>query len=154
MRTYLATVLSVIAAGVVLIAYGLLAPRPAISGSMPVTYDAQAGTYDLARPISASERIPAAAANAPLAYTAAAYQPAAPTYRASDVRVPRVTTSRQVTRHAAGVQGRDWKRTALVIGGSTAGGAGLGAIVAGKKGALIGAALGGGASTLFEALRK
>ena len=38
----------------------------------------------------------------------------------------------------------------MVIGGSTAAGAGLGAIFGGKKGALIGAALGGGAGTLFE----
>lgn len=47
--------------------------------------------------------------------------------------------------------GRDWKKTALVIGGSTATGAGVGAIFGGKKGALIGAAIGGGASTLYEA---
>ena len=46
--------------------------------------------------------------------------------------------------------GRNWKKTALVIGGSTAAGAGIGALVGGKKGALIGAAIGGGASTLYE----
>jgi hypothetical protein len=45
---------------------------------------------------------------------------------------------------------RDWKKTALLIGGSSAAGAGLGAIVGGKKGALIGAAVGGGASTIYE----
>jgi hypothetical protein len=45
---------------------------------------------------------------------------------------------------------RDWKKTALVIGGSTAAGAGVGAIFGGKKGALIGAAVGGGASTIYE----
>jgi hypothetical protein len=45
---------------------------------------------------------------------------------------------------------RDWKKTAMVIGGSTAAGAGLGAIFGGKKGALIGAAIGGGAGTLFQ----
>ena len=45
---------------------------------------------------------------------------------------------------------RDWKQTAMVIGGSGAAGAGLGAIFGGKKGALIGAAIGGGAGTLFE----
>jgi hypothetical protein len=37
-----------------------------------------------------------------------------------------------------------------VIGGSTATGAGIGALVGGKKGALIGAAIGGGASTIYE----
>ncbi len=37
------------------------------------------------------------------------------------------------------------------VGGSTATGAGVGALFGGKKGALIGAATGGGASTLWEA---
>src|SRR5438445_1483234 len=39
---------------------------------------------------------------------------------------------------------RSWGKTALIIGGSAATGAGIGGIVDGKKGALIGAALGGG----------
>ena len=46
--------------------------------------------------------------------------------------------------------GRDWKKTALIIGGSSATGAGVGALFGGKKGALIGAAIGGGASTIYE----
>src|SRR5207302_9808341 len=37
---------------------------------------------------------------------------------------------------------RSWKKTALVIGGSSAAGAGIGALAGGKKGALIGAAVG------------
>ena len=49
---------------------------------------------------------------------------------------------------------RDWKQTAMVIGGSGAAGAGLGAIFGGKKGALIGAAIGGGAGTLFEVKKR
>jgi hypothetical protein len=47
-----------------------------------------------------------------------------------------------------------WQKTAMVIGGSSAAGAGLGAIVGGKKGALIGAAIGGGAATLYEVGRR
>ena len=50
--------------------------------------------------------------------------------------------------------GRSWKKTALIIGGSTASGAGVGAIVGGKKGALIGAAIGGGASSIYEATKR
>ena len=50
--------------------------------------------------------------------------------------------------------GRTWQKTAMVIGGSTAGGAGVGAIVGGKKGALIGAALGGGAASIYEASKR
>ena len=38
----------------------------------------------------------------------------------------------------------------MVIGGSTATGAGLDSIFGGKKGAPIGAAIGGGTGTLFE----
>jgi hypothetical protein len=49
---------------------------------------------------------------------------------------------------------RSWKKTALVIGGSAAGGAGIGAIAGGKKGALIGAAVGGGAGTVYELLKR
>ena len=39
----------------------------------------------------------------------------------------------------------------MVIGGTTAAGAGVGGIFGGKKGALIGAAIGGGASSIYEA---
>jgi hypothetical protein len=45
-------------------------------------------------------------------------------------------------------------KTALIIGGSAASGAGIGGIVGGKKGALIGAALGGGAASIYEATRR
>jgi hypothetical protein len=59
--------------------------------------------------------------------------------------------TRVVTRERSG---RSWQKTAMVIGGSTAGGAGLGGIIGGKKGALIGAALGGGASSIYEATKR
>ena len=59
--------------------------------------------------------------------------------------------TRVVTRERSG---RSWKKTAMIIGGSTAGGAGLGGIMGGKKGALIGAAIGGGASSIYEASKR
>jgi heme A synthase len=62
------------------------------------------------------------------------------TYRASGYRSDR--------RH------RSWQKSALIIGGSTATGAGVGGIVHGKKGALIGAALGGGASSIYEGAKR
>ena len=80
-------------------------------------------------------------------------------YPVSDVRAVRTvqtaapvrrTTSERVERSS----GRDWKKTALVIGGTTAAGAGVGAIFGGGKGALIGAAIGGGASTIYEATKR
>jgi hypothetical protein len=47
-----------------------------------------------------------------------------------------------------------WGKTAMIIGGSAAGGAGVGGIVGGKKGALIGAAIGGGAASIYEATQR
>jgi uncharacterized protein YcfJ len=70
----------------------------------------------------------------------------------------RVMTSRPVTRTAqARVQRlaeRDWTKTSMVIGGTTAAGAGVGAMIGGKTGALIGAAFGGGWGTLFETRQR
>ena len=45
---------------------------------------------------------------------------------------------------------RSWKKSALVIGGSTAAGAGVGAVLGGKKGALIGGLAGGAAGSAYE----
>ena len=45
---------------------------------------------------------------------------------------------------------RSWKKSALIIGGSAAGGAGLGAIVGGKGGAVKGAVIGGIAGTVYD----
>lgn len=74
------------------------------------------------------------------------------------VRQPRVVQARSsVYRPSTRVSRqprRSWQKTALVIGGSTAAGAGIGGIIGGKKGALIGAAIGGGGSTLVEALKR
>ena len=49
---------------------------------------------------------------------------------------------------------RSWKKTAAVIGGSTAAGAGIGALAGGKKGALIGAGVGAGAGTVYEVHKR
>ena len=72
---------------------------------------------------------------------------AALTYPVSEVRQyqPVVRTTPAVSQRpvrAASVErrsGRDWKKTAMVIGGSSAAGAGVGALFGGKKGPLIGA---------------
>jgi hypothetical protein len=166
MKAFLATVLSVIAVGVLLIAYGLFVPRASVAPQ--VTFDPQTGTYSLARPVFASERV-ALPDGGGLAY---GYQGAPPQYGApvgyrpavynapveyrtvqpravSTSRVaaaPRLASASRVER----APGRNWKKTALVIGGSTAAAAGIGGLIGGRKGALIGAAIGGGASTLYE----
>ena len=167
MKAFLATVLSVIAVGVLLIAYGLLAPRAsAMSPAMSVVYDPQTGTYQMVRSIPTGETfglpesaygyqpgVPGRVVSMPVGYTPVGYTtPAgyqnvqAPVARAAS---PVRTSQRSVTT-VERPRGRDWKKTALVIGGSSATGAGIGALVGGKKGALIGAAIGGGASTLYE----
>ena len=45
-------------------------------------------------------------------------------------------------------------KTALMIAGSAATGAGVGGALKGKKGALIGAAIGGGSATVYEAVKR
>jgi hypothetical protein len=60
---------------------------------------------------------------------------------------------REVAREEVG-QDRTWGKTAMIVGGSAAGGAGVGGIVGGKKGALIGAAIGGGAASIYEATQR
>jgi hypothetical protein len=166
MKAFLATVLSVIAVGVLLIAYGLLAPA-ASAAPQQLVFDPQTGMYQQARPMFANERIALPDGPAygyqgmPVQYSApAAYRPAVYTtpveYPAAQAPVARTTRTAAAPQRASTTRvverapGRDWKKTALVIGGSTAAASGIGAIFGGKKGALIGAAIGGGASTIYE----
>ena len=161
MRAFLAAVLSVIAVGVVLIAYGLLAPKQPRAAELNPSPDA--------RPMLAGERVVVDEGNgyvrlAPSPYAAGRTL----AYPISDVRAvnaygaapapQRLVTTRQTPRAVPArttvKSGRDWTKTALVIGGSTAAGAGLGGIFGGKKGALIGAAIGGGAGSLFEVTKR
>jgi hypothetical protein len=172
MRAFLATVLSIIAVGVLLIAYGLLAPRASAAQAgmmgapaMSVVYDPQTGVYQMVRPAAALpeagygyQEAPGRSLAMPVGYTPAVYNTPvnypglqAPVQQASAVRtVQPVRTAQRSSASVERARGRDWKKTALVIGGSSATGAGVGALIGGKKGALIGAAIGGGASTLYE----
>jgi hypothetical protein len=177
MTKYLAGVLSIIAAGVLLVAYGLLSPRTS-------PFDPRSDLDRVARPLTASEQIalrddpaalarygyvdrygmPATHAAQPLtssgyAASPAVYpQPATPQLVSSVQPVQTVATApaapRRTYQTVERPSGRDWKKTALVIGGSSAAGAGLGGIFGGKKGALIGAAIGGGVSTLYETTKR
>jgi hypothetical protein len=161
MTKYLTGVLSVIAAGVVLIAYGMLTPR-ASSLSYPNQnpYGAQAAyDYGAQPPFGAGGTVPCANGMQVTYPYGNAYYGAGATPVAQPVRTVAQVDSASVVRHRAPVRTvvraprRDWKKTALVIGGSTAAAAGLGGLIGGKKGALVGAALGGGASTLYETTR-
>ena len=48
------------------------------------------------------------------------------------------------------VHKRSKKHSAMIIGGSAVGGAGVGALVGGKKGALIGGLIGGAGGTVYD----
>jgi hypothetical protein len=45
-------------------------------------------------------------------------------------------------------------KTALMIAGSAATGAGVGGALKGKKGAIVGAAIGGGSASIYEAVKR
>jgi hypothetical protein len=165
MTKFFAGVLSVIATGILLVAYGLFN----LSAS---AFDSRANMEPFARPMNASERMmlpqdpyaaryfynDGSAAAGPYGYAPYTAQPVG--YSMNDARPVRTAAMAPAPRRVAATQtvdrrpGRDWKKTALVIGGSTAGAAGLGGIFGGKKGALIGAAIGGGASTVYEAMKR
>jgi hypothetical protein len=93
----------------------------------------------------------AAAAMAPAVVASPAAAPAPALTAARSSAAPTVRRQRQI--EASG-SGRTWKKTALVIGGSTAAGAGIGGLIGGGKGALIGSAIGGGGSTIYEAMKR
>jgi hypothetical protein len=164
MREFLAAILTVIAMGVLLIAYSLSGSRVAAAPAGLVQYDPRVEAYPFARPVNVSDRVELAgdrfapyAVGAPVPYRSAArpvaaYEPYVQTAPAARrvARSSATPSTSQIERRS----GHDWKRTAMVVGGTTAAGAGVGAIIGGRKGALVGAALGGGASALYEATKR
>jgi hypothetical protein len=163
MTKYLAGVLSVIAGGVLLVAYGLLTARTATALTYPNQnpYGAQAAYTYGAQPSFAGSTVPCAngmqvtypygspyLGNGAMATPVSTFQPV------QTVETAPVVRRRVATRTEVRAPRRDWKRTALVVGGSTATAAGIGGLIGGKKGALVGAALGGGVSTLYETTRN
>ncbi|HXI30421.1 MAG TPA: hypothetical protein VNG89_18410 [Vicinamibacterales bacterium] len=161
MKAFLATVLSVIAVGVLLIAYGLLTERTSFAavdpGARPMVASQRVGLIDDGYALPQTTQYGYAARPA-VAYPVADVRalPESPVYAprriatTDVVRTPVRRTSTVVERAPS----RSWQTTAMVIGGTSAAGAGLGAIFGGKKGALIGAAIGGGAGTLFEVNKR
>ena len=95
----------------------------AITGAEPLVL---ASGTDALQPIAVDARVPAGVYGAP-APTRVSYEPRP---------APRETTRRVASRD------RSWKKSAAIIGGSTAAGAGVGAIMGGgggaKKGAVVG----------------
>jgi hypothetical protein len=81
------------------------------------------------------------------------YNPA-PVSAPSQAQRPTTVTQRRVVSERPAVRGRSWQKSAMLIGGSTGAAAGIGGLIGGKKGALIGAALGGGGATIYEAAKR
>ena len=100
-----------------------------MSMAAPAYTTARAYPVSMSRPAVYSAPAPARTR------TAASRQPV--TYRTASSDVPQKSP-------------RSWKKSALIIGGSAAGGAGIGAIVGGKSGAVKGAVLGGVAGTVYD----
>jgi hypothetical protein len=150
-----------------------LAAAAAAPAGPPVAVNCGAGLQALIRPmvvagqaVSQVDCVPiAGAVAAPVGYAAAAGS--APAMAAGYVEEPvvyqPVQAPRRVVRAVQYEQprvvrrksGRTWQKSAVIIGSSAGIGAATGAAFKGKKGALIGAAIGGGAATLWDqATRK
>ena len=174
MRTIGAAFAGALVAGVIMFAVGTRAAddslvgrgvptaQPMTVGQMPgaqpyaVGQPMTAGTLLVAQPAYIVQPAPAAYASAqPVLYTRPA--PVRTAARPRVVRERVVADDEMVTREPLEVRrasNRSWAKTALIIGGSSATGAGVGAIAGGRKGALIGAAIGGGAASIFESTRR
>jgi hypothetical protein len=76
--------------------------------------------------------------------------------RASGVRPAstRSVAQRSTVREVERTPQRSKTKSALMIAGSAATGAGVGGALKGKKGALIGAAIGGGSASIYEAAKR
>ena len=79
--------------------------------------------------------------------------------QAIQARPVRYVTSRPVARRSTALYAerapeRSKTKSALMIAGSAATGAGVGGALKGKKGALIGAAIGGGSASIYEAAKR
>jgi len=98
------------------------------------------------RPVAAPSTVPVRNVRR----TTALQTPSRPVYRAPVQEREVVNDQREVVSE----DNRSWGKTAMIVGGSAAGGAGVGGIVGGKKGALIGAAIGGGAASIYEATQR
>jgi hypothetical protein len=155
MKGFLGYALGVLTVGVFLIAYGVLVPRTAAFTAPGAAFGpADQIGYGIARPVLAGDRVALPDGYAPAVYN----DTRSPAFVQSQASAPRaVRTSTYTPRPAVSrveSGGRTWQKTAMVIGGSSAAGAGIGALVGGKKGALIGAAIGAGASSLYEAKQR
>lgn len=79
---------------------------------------------------------------------------ASPVVSAASPAAPTAPTAVPAATAADAKDSRSMKESALIIGGSAGAGAGIGAIAKGKKGAAVGAAIGGVAGTVYDLMTR
>jgi hypothetical protein len=125
----------------------------------PMLVNCGEGRQALVRPVAAGQRlsqVECVAAPAALRQ-AVGLVPAVQTFAQPQPVVERVVYREPVVKRRAPVRrtvvrddGRSWKKSALIIGGSAAGGAGVGALLDGKGGAKKGAVIGGVGGLVYD----
>ncbi len=138
--------------------------RPAvINGTTVSQVECVSGQYTAVPVAVPAAYQPAVPAPTPVSYTVPAQQPFVPLDNTRVVPVQQypaaapVAPRRVVYQRAPERVVRDTrsvKKSAVIIGSSAAGGAGLGALLGGKKGAAIGAIVGGGGATLWDQITR
>jgi hypothetical protein len=118
----------------------------------------QVECVSIAAPVTSPAMFAAPAVAAPhVAATPVVYQ-SLPEARVVQAEQPaRVVPARQVVYRDEVVRARPKRsvaKSAVIIGSAAGGGAGIGALIGGKKGALIGAAVGGGGATLWDQVTR
>ncbi|HQX83011.1 MAG TPA: hypothetical protein PKW63_14695 [Vicinamibacterales bacterium] len=111
-----------------------------------------AGAFVLGGRLAASDLSPAAAV-AVTSAPAPGLQVEATPYIASAPRMVRTSSVRTVSR-APVQRNRSTKKSVAIIAGSTAAGAIVGGVAKGKKGALIGGLIGGGAAAIWDQVTR
>jgi hypothetical protein len=145
-----AAVAGAVISGVAMYAVGMRVPQADAFVESPALVQTLDGQYvAMARPATYTTALRPAATPVAQRRTTATAAPRRTVYR----NVEPAVEDRVVVREEA-QDPRSWGKTGLIIGGAAASGAGVGAIVDGKKGALIGAAIGGGAASIYEATRR
>jgi len=159
---------SIGAAAVALVAFGggalaasYFSSSSSVNAAQPVAAPAPVVANATTSPMGATGLAPAAVptvqyitepAPAPVTRTVTRRAPTRTVYRTSSASTSSASTTTPAAQREPRLvrKTRSTKSSVMIIGGSTVGGAGIGAIVGGKKGALVGGLIGGAAGTVYD----